>query len=248
MITNLMITGEHKITADKNGKLSIGENNVSVKEIPFVRYRLNEYSENTMDYIVKCKELFRYSCHILELDVSDDAIKIVQMLEESDMEDVIIFMYIGVTDEELYKGIGNDVLNKANEILAIRQCERILVKDNTTEMHMVEFNKLREQLVTALNISDDTIGICGSPLSIYDNCCLSAVRARELMALYGESDECALPSSKHESMNTCGCIRHLVIDSDIQCFNMTKSANIKQTLKDTSNKSRNKKMMKKFKP
>lgn len=247
MITNLLITGEHKIKLGKSQKLAFGDSKVSVKEIPLVRFRPSEITENTVDYFYELKEKFKYSCHILELEVSEYALNVLKVL--ADKEDFnIVFLFVPVTDKELEVGIQEDVLDLVNKCIDTYDIERLIIKDNTSMMHSIQYNELKSQITNATGGGESKhwIGICGSPMSFGDEACLTAVIAREIMANYGENDEYALPSSKHESMNECGCIRHMVIERDVtSVVEIGKSKNDK-TIKGTGNKGNGIKVMRKF--
>ncbi len=248
MIASLMVTGEYEMSTNKDGKIHLENNKISIKDIPFVRYRLKD-SSNIIQYIQKYKQMFKYSCHVMELDaLCPHTISILNELEQNELDDIIVFIYFEVYNEDLKDiGIGAEKMESLRKI-AEKHFERLILVDKTTEMHMVQYNNLVSQVMGELGLEESSIAVCGSPLSIGDNCCLTAIKARELMALYGETDECPLPSAKHESMNHCGCIRHITIDRDMVNDGDAKSINIKRTINSSNNKTKNKKIMKKFKP
>ena len=148
MITNLLITGEHKIKLGKSQKLAFGDSKVSVKEIPLVRFRPSEITENTVDYFYELKEKFKYSCHILELEVSEYTLNVLKVL--ADKEDFnIVFLFVPVTDKELEVGIQEDVLDLVNKCIDTYDIERLIIKDNTSMMHSIQYNELKSQITNA---------------------------------------------------------------------------------------------------
>ena len=125
--------------------------------------------------------------------------------------------------------------------------DRIMLKDNTITMDTLASIRMKknvyelfgEQLEGGKDYKD--IGICQSPLSFSDgNACLTAIRARELSAKYSNDEELALPSANHECMNTCGCIRYMVIDKDIKNDNIKVVPKEKKTSNNTNKPSKKK--------
>ena len=41
MITSIVLTGEYSIGIDKNDRFQVGDKKISLKEVPFVRYRFD---------------------------------------------------------------------------------------------------------------------------------------------------------------------------------------------------------------
>lgn len=246
MITNLLITGEYTINLGRSQKLSFGDVKVSVKNIPFIRFRPKEVTDNTINYFLDLKERFKYSCHTLELEVSEDTLRLLKELGEKD-DLSIVFLYVTVEDDDLKSGISEERLYLVNKCIDTYEIERLIIRDNTNIMHAIEYNELKAQIINTVgNNKKDWIGICGSPLSFGGESCLTAVKARELMANYGENDEYPLPSSKHESMNECGCIRHIIIDNHLISEETTGKSKVGGTNNATRNKSSGLKVMRKF--
>ena len=84
--------------------------------------------------------------------------------------------------------------------------------------------KIIKHTAKTLSVAENKVGICSSPLCMQDNlACLTAVTARELAAVYATAKDLVSPSANHQDMNTCGCIRYMVINSDIEAPADTKS-------------------------
>lgn len=233
MITSIVLTNTHKIGIDSNGKFMVGDTKVSIKEVPFVRYRFNKFGETELNYIGKMKNIFKHSSHMVEITISEDTPKILDAIEEK-LQNIIRFIYVPVVDSHVTDGFDESTL-KLVELLDDYDFDRVMLKDNTTTLHAVAAAKLKKEIADTIDVNVKDIGICQSPLSFNGEACLTAVKARELSAEYAENDEVALPSANHECMNCCGCIRYHVIDSDVAA---PVSKTTKGTKKKTSNKNK----------
>lgn len=234
MITSIVLTDTHNVGLDSHGKFVIGikdavdENKtkdvkVSIKDVPFVRYRFNSYSNEEIEYIKSMKEKFKYSSHMAEITIGEDTSDVIRKLDEID--NIIKFVYVPVNDEHVLNGLDEktlELIGRASEEFY----DRIMLKDCSTTLHSVAASRIKKQIIEVdeVDINDtDEIGICSSPLSFDGkNACLTAVKARELSAEYAENDEVALPSANHECMSCCGCIRYFVIDKDIEVKEVSK--------------------------
>lgn len=245
MITNLMLKTKIDIKADSKGKLEIGGVKLSNKEIPFIRYRLDDI-EGCLDYYLKIRDTFKYSCHIIELDVETDCLEILKEIEEKYSESLIVYFMLNVEDCDLRDGLRNTKIEALNRCIEACSCNRLMIIDNTSFMHVIGYNNLKKTIMKNCQLMDKEIGVCNSPLSTEENVCLSAVMARQLIASYGEHDEYPLPSQKHEDMNTCGCIRHIVVTSDTDVKIPQNSSNNKSVKNSSDNKSKLGKAIKRF--
>ncbi len=233
MVTSIVLLGEYSIGLDKNDKFEVDQKKISVKEVPFVRYRLQEYTEDTVNYIKKMKEQFRYSAHMAEITVKPGVRQVLDFLTES-VENLIQFMYIPVTDKEVQEGLGQEMIELLKECNGAA-VDRVMIKDNSTSLYLVSANNIKKQIASVLGINPMEIGICSSPLSFNGEACLTAVMARQLSAMYSENDEAALPSANHECMQTCGCIRYVEIANHIlSTIIKDKPSNKEDTKKSTS--------------
>lgn len=232
MISSICLTGRYNIVPDGHGKFTVNDNKLSLKEVPFVRYRFDRYNEKDIEYINKMKELFKYSSHLVELTINENIDKELELVDG--IENIIKYLYIPVDNEDVLNGISDsklELIEKATDVYI----DRVMLKDNSTNLDVVASIRLKKDMSAYFDdiANYNDIGVCQSPLSFDgNNACLTAVRARELSAEYAENDMIALPSSNHECMNTCGCIRYIKIENDIVSSKTTSKQPKKDTIKD----------------
>lgn len=220
MLSNLRITGKYDIPVI-NGKIKVNDEILSLKEIPFVRYNFVKYTEDDIEYINTIIEKFNSSVHLIEYQLTENTLLEMGLI---DNEDIVRYLFISITDDNVVS-IGEHNKSLLGDVLSKEYINRIMLIDNSTTLNRTNILKLKDEIM-AINksVNNDMIGVCGSPFSIGDESCLSALRARQLLTDYSENDECAIPSARHECMDCCSCIRHIVID-DNTIFN-TKSSKI----------------------
>ena len=216
MVSNIVFKGRYNVGVNSQGRLMINGERSSIKEVPFVRYRFNSYSEDDIEFILEQANKFKYSVHLVELELSGDIEEQYRLIKGSldGKLDVGIYIYVPIDDTDLIDGISEEKLDWI-ELLGDIEYDRLMIKDKSTSMFLEGANRVKREISEILGINEVDIGICSSPLSFDGNACLTAVKARELMAIYGKSDEVSIPSANHECMNTCGCMRHMVVESDI---------------------------------
>lgn len=213
MVSSLVLTDRFSIGVDKNEKYMLNGEKTSIKDIPFIRYRFDSYTPEDTQYINDMKVKFKYSTHLAEFTLganTKDEIELV--LGEVDY--IATFIYVPITDEEVEKGLSEET---KEQLLAIKNTDydRVMLKDNSRTLHLVSANNIKKEMANTLKIAEKEIGICSSPLSFDGGACLTAIKARELIAEYSQSEECVIPSANHECMNTCGCIRYKLVTEDI---------------------------------
>lgn len=213
MITSIVLTGEYSIGIDKNDRFQVGDKKISLKEVPFVRYRFDNYNQDTVDYINKMKRIFKYSAHMAEINVKNNVREVVDLISDG-VNNIIIFLYVDIDDDDVIKGLSEQKISDINTCEGA-MFDRIMLRDKSTTLDLVHANMLKKQISEIIGIEQQEIGICQSPLSFNGEACLTAVLARQLSATYSENDECALPSANHECMKTCGCIRYIKINNNI---------------------------------
>ena len=217
MIVSAVLEGRYNIGV-ANDTVKLNESKVKLEDIPFVRYRFSNYGEEDLEYIKKSMSKFKFSTHVAEVTLHDGCVAELSKLSET-FENLAIFLYIPVDDVDVSN---NDIKSEYKDILASITEEgifydRIMIKDMSTTLFTVSANKIKGVIRKITGDSLDKIGICCSPLSRYDGqCCLTALRARELAAQYNEN-AVAVPSSKSECKNecNCGCIAYKVIKADM---------------------------------
>ncbi len=225
MIINLVITGGHKIKLDKKGRFKVKDVKTSLKEIPFIRYRFDKYDEECIEYMKEMKDRFKYSSHMAEIQLDENTKDVIESIDDK-VYNIIKFIYIDIYNEEVDRGFSDDKLEILDNIKDMN-FDRVMLRDKSDFLCSVTFNRLRKQVQDILIDGDNdwaasNIGICQSPLSLYGgNACLTAVIARELSAEYAENDQVALPSANHEDRNRCGCIKYVIVDKDIENYEIS---------------------------
>lgn len=212
MISNLVLTGMYKIGV-LDGKYLLNGEKTSIKDVPFIRYRFDNYGEEEIAYIKDMQSKFKYSVHLAEVKLSEDTANTMYNIKNN-IDRIAIFVYIPVTDDTIHNGFSSTTLC-CIEGLKDTPFDRVMLKDNSTLMDTISATKLKKSVAGLIGQRENQIGICSSPLSFCGEACLTAIQARDLIALYSNTDECKIPSANHECMNTCGCIRHTVVNSDI---------------------------------
>jgi len=232
MITSIVLTGRHTIRSNSSKKILIDGNVLSIeKEIPFIRYRFESYSDDDYNYIKKIKEQFNRSTHLAEINLSADTVNIVNKLSET-IGNIAKYVYVTVTEDIVQsKGFGPEVAQLISTLRGLN-IDRIMLKDKSTSLDTVTAKALFKQITSLTGFKEDTMGVCSSPLSFGDMACLTAVRAREIMTKYSSIADVALPSANHQCMNCCGCIRYMVVSSDTEAPAEGKTKETKK--KDTS--------------
>lgn len=212
MVTSIVFTGKHNVGVE-NEKFMLGGDKNSIKDVPFVRYRFDNYTQEEIEYIKRQQLKFKYSTHLAELQLSSLTAEQIGLIT-SQIENIAIFIYVPITDTEVSVGLSAEIIENLKSI-ASSMYDRIMLKDKSTSLYLVSANNLKAQIASVIGIKAEEIGICGSPLSFGTEPCLTAIKARELISLYSLNDGCAIPSANHQCMNTCGCIRYVVISSDV---------------------------------
>lgn len=236
MVTSIVLTGRHTLNINSFNKLKAGDNIISIeKDIPFVRYRFGVYTDADFQYIISTMDKLKYSTHLIELNLDTNTVTNLEWIKNN-IANIARFIYIDVTDEDVARGgLTTDTLNLLMGIVQYN-VDRVMLKDKSTKLDIVTAKKIIDALSKQTGIKRDNFGICSSPLSFGDMCCLTAVRAREIMAVYSLIADVALPTANHQCMNRCGCIRYIVIDSDTDIISESK-ANAKKESKSKQSKS-----------
>lgn len=243
MITSIVLTGRHSIYLDRYSKFKYEDYRLSIKDIPYVRYRFNAYGDAEIEYIKNLKSKFIYSIHLVEVCLSEDTKDILNKIDKN-LENVVVYVYIPINDEVVSNGFSDKELDNINSIYNL-PFERVMLKDNSTTLDNLTALDLKERVSSILRVPEEDIGICSSPLSFDNrNACLTALKARELAALYADNDNIALPTANHQCMNNCGCIRYLIINKDTikldGSSNKNKNKNIAKSNKDSKKKHKKK--------
>lgn len=212
MIQSLKLRNMYEINVNANGKFVYDEVKMDIKDVPFIRFRLDKYTAEAIGYIKGLNEIFKYSTMLIELDansLSEDDVNAVKDLDDT----CAIFLYIDIHEENLKKltvseNIEETCIEHAIETLNV---DRVCLVDKTDTLNAVIAADLIESVAEELFTDAESISICSSPLSCTGMACLTAVKARELMAEYSTVDDVPLPTANHEK-SCCGCIQYLEIE------------------------------------
>ena len=235
MITSLMFNRVVNIGVNSKREIFLNINGKDTKlnldsDIPVIRYRFaNTITNNEIDFIKKNMQTFNRTVHIVEFNYNEVDVNIIQQIRNAQLM-VGIILHVDINEEEVL----NKQLNAEHIALTTiggLGIDRVVFNDKSDKMDTIAFNALCKAFASAHGINKNDIGICGSPLSFGENCCLSAVKAREIMARYSTIKDLPLPSSNHQDMNNCGCIRFVIVTDDIALREIVKSTNKTQTNK-----------------
>lgn len=225
MVTSIVLTGMHKIGISSAGKIKTPDGVlVELKNIPFVRYRFSQYGEEEFTFILENKKNF--SCvHLVELKLDKDTLSTIDRLNE--LDDMIgKIVYVDITDEDVTNGINDETIVLLEELQGA-DIDRLSLRDKSTTLFPLALSIMKKQVKQASGIKEDQIGVCGGPCCFSDgNACLTAVKAREILARYSEEADVVVPSSNHEGSldntdnielctNKCGCIRYHIFNKSM---------------------------------
>ena len=224
MITSLVLKGMYNIEVDNNGNFYYREDTgakgskLKITDVPFVRYRFDKFGDEELQYISKMMEKFKYSIHMAEMQIHEDIDKEFQSLRDT-FDNMAIYIYMNIDNQNVemedFTEEQKELMDKVVDITDT--LDRFMLKDKSSTLYTVSANKLKYKASKILDIEENNIGVCSSPVSRFDNNkCLSAIQARELASLYAENDECALPTSNHECMECGGCIRYKVVKCNLE--------------------------------
>lgn len=216
MVTSIVLTDCYSIGINGSKKFKVNDNVLSVeKDIPFVRYRFNQYTDREFEYIKNMIQKFSNSTHLAEIKLDERTVEIVKYIEEN-ISNMAKFIYIDITDDAVLNGTVGDEIKDLLEPVVEFDIDRVMLRDKSTKLDTVAAKRIITDLGTEFDLDDEMIGICSSPLCFGEWACLTAVKARELMSKYNNLSDVALPSANHQSMNTCGCIRYMIISENLE--------------------------------
>lgn len=225
MVTSIVLTGMFNIGISSTGKIKTPDGvTVALNDIPFVRYRFEQYGEKELAFIKENKQ--KFPCvHIVELALNEETFKIIDTLD--DMDDSIgKIIYVDVTDKEVIDGFSDSTIKLLNDLSGY-DFDRLSIRDKSDTLFPLALNRLKKQIKEAYQIKEDDIGVCGGPCCFTNgNACLTALKARELLEKYSMQDDVVVPSANHEGKidnadnmesctNKCGCIRYHVYSKDV---------------------------------
>ena len=210
MITNILVKGKHELNVNEKRKIKVGGQILEIdKDIPMVRYRFEDYTDEDIDYIKRVSAELNKPVHMVEIKLNEKTEDIFAKIKA--IGNIAVSIRIDVDNQDVESGIIKNV-----EILTKLEADRYVLVDKSDTLDMVHFNKIADYIKNATGIKRDSIGICNSPLAFDELSCLPAVKAREIMAKYSTTGDVALPTAGHQTEDgCCGCIRHLVVACDL---------------------------------
>lgn len=217
MIQSIKLYKTYNIIVGQDGKFLYNGIKMNIKEVPIVRIDFEHYGDNEIKYIEDTRKIFKYSIVLLELK-SD-------RLTGEDLEHIkavskecAIYVYADIYDSDIDNGLSLDDRETAVSIYDIIDsigADGICLVDKSTKLNTVTAGILIEDISEQYMIDSEKVSICSSPLSCMGYACLTAVKARALMAEYSTVDDVPLPTANHEK-SCCGCIQYMVIEHDTE--------------------------------
>lgn len=226
MITGILFNEKHKIFIDNYNKFnfpidminkSMGDTvdyedkcRTSVKDILYVRYDFHNPSLDDFDFLDYNMKIFKDSIHIFVIDLKKlfEYNKFEEYIDKlSKYENVVKFISLDCTELE------SDTLDYIKRLGEKVYINRIILKDNV-EFDNVKYNIIKYAL-KKLGYSQNQIGICGSPFTNENNCCIPLLFLKELISKYGTNGTAMAVSGYKMSKFGCSCVRYIVVDRDI---------------------------------
>lgn len=228
MVTSLVLKGTYKIglNAARKIKLNTGTADepkdvlVAIdKDVPFIRYRYDNYGDAEITYIKSMMETFKNSVHLIEINLDANTLNVINLLKSAELYDKVAkYIYINIDDSNVsVKNISDENISYLEQIKE-NKFDRIMIRDKSTTLDSVAANTIIKNMAKIIDSKDiqHDFGICSSPLSFGESACLTAVKARELMSMYNIPSDMSIPSANHQCMNCCGCIRYYEINADME--------------------------------
>lgn len=244
----------YNIGLDGNNRVEIDDKKVSIKDIPYLRYKFDQYGDAEVEYIESSMKKFPYSVHIADIKLGADTNSICEKLNDkfntNEDGDVNLIMFIDVDVDadtvekcELPGGIDEmlkDIDQSYVERFIVRDCDQAIVDKSRAD-------KFIKYLHTEFGIDNRTIALCGSILSGdkgYSVGCLPASVVRDLQTLKSDDVELPLVPEGHQNCGgCCGCTRYKEVDSDIKVTKSERvSGNRKSKVKGEPGESSDKKV------
>lgn len=215
MVTNLLFKSVFDVEVYKS-KFTLNNEINSTKEIPFLRFNLDNYDENAVAYIKGMLDKFEYSVGICEFSLRDTLLSELDTLGE--LEDTVAkILHIRVTNDDVANGgISEHDIELLNTLSnSVHKMDRVVLHDNSTVLNPVMISLMKKQICNTLGLKgENSVGLCGSPFSFDGSSCLTAEVARDLISIYGYNRDVKIPSANHQSMDSCSCIRHFEVVED----------------------------------
>lgn len=215
MIQCIRLGKQYKIEVNQDGKFTYEEAKMSIKDVPIIRVDFEVYDESAIKYIIDTKAIFRYSTVLIEIHSNRVSIEDINRLKDIS-ENCAMYIYIDITDDTIDGlGIEDDIVDRVDYCIDKLDIDGISLVDKTSKLNAITAKELLNNIADQFMVDIAHISICNSPLSYNGYACLTAVKARELMAKYSIVDDVPLPTANHEK-SCCGCIQYIEINHDIK--------------------------------
>ena len=139
VVTGLKFKKIVKVELDKHNKIKVDGERVGIKEVPYIRYDLGNYTVQELSFIEEMKEKFPHSVHIVDVDLQHEHVEVQMGMIKENIENVVIFGIYTLDDstKDNYEKVLQDLRN-----VNIMVVEKLVLRDKTTYMMLPEFKKL----------------------------------------------------------------------------------------------------------
>ena len=204
---------------NKEGRFKVDKDILSIKDVPFLRYRFTRFGEAEIAFMKECQSKFVNSVHLAEISITDEVTAAVEDFNSitQNLQNIAVFLYVDVSDNDVASvTIDESKLDTIDAIVKTGAVQRLCIRDRSTTLNAESFSHLVKMFISRLNVKEEFIGVCESPLSFDTRACLTAEKARELMAIFISNAEDVVPvSANHQCMECCNCIRYKLVTSDL---------------------------------
>lgn len=228
MIRSLKLNGMHNIRVTGDGKFAYDGDKMNIKEVPMIRFEMDKYDDEAVEYIKGLQSIFKYSTMFIQIHaetVSVEEIDRIKQLKDS----CAIYLYLDILDENILSNevaLDDAIMDSLDYATDNLDLDGVSLVDKSTILNAVNAKALIDSAADEFGWDKKTISICNSPLSCTGYACITAVKAREIMAKYSTEDDVPLPTANHEK-SCCGCIQFTKIehDTDVMTQKSVKSSN-----------------------
>lgn len=215
MIQSIKLKEMYNVNVSADGKFAYDGIKMNVKDVPIVRFEFENYGKEQIEYIKGIQKVFGYSTMLVEMHAEKITEEEVEALSELN-DTCAMYVYVDVTDQQILElSLSDEALAGLDIVLDTLSIDSLCIIDKTTIMNAVNARQFIECIAEEQGIDEESVSICSSPLSCTGYACLTAVKARKLMAEYGPADDVPLPTANHER-SCCGCIQYTVIEHDTE--------------------------------
>lgn len=229
MVQSIRLEKTYRIDVGQDGKFVYDGIKMSIKDVPIIRINFSRYADSEIEYINGLLKVFMYSIVFIEIHVENIGSEDIAALKQID-DKCAIYLYLDIDDMDI-DSLDDSKLEMMDAVFYDLDIDGISMVDKTSKLNAVTAKKLVNDIASTYGIENEKISICKSPLSCTGYACVTAVKARELMAIYSKVDDVPLPTANHEK-SCCGCIQYIKIEHDVE----RQTKNISSSEKRSTNK------------